>query len=112
MCSSDLVLLDPRVQAALPPSPSLKPGSELGLAGAAIASRLVEALELDTAALGVLLLAAHARLGERRFVIAFGDPGRPDYVDRLIARARAAGIGAGSDPAKVAAFIAEVFRTE
>lgn len=105
-------LLDPRVQAALPPSPSLKPGSELGLAGAAIASRLVEALELDTAALGVLLLAAHARLGERRFVIAFGDPGRPDYVDRLIARARAAGIGAGSDPAKVAAFIARLFHAE
>ncbi|MEW5726435.1 MAG: hypothetical protein AB1918_01280 [Pseudomonadota bacterium] len=105
------VLLDPKVQAALPASPSLKPGGELALAGAAIATRLVDALDLDAAALAVLLVTAHARLGERHFITAFGDPGRPDYIDRLIARGRAAGIGPASTPAEVAAFVAGLFTT-
>lgn len=108
-----IVLLDPQVRAALPNSEQTVRitgilGSVNGLAGKV----LVGELGLRTDQLAVFLMSAHAALGEQRFEMAFGIPGRPEYVGRIVERAKAFKIGQGTSLTDIAAFIAKSFKTE
>lgn len=103
------LLMDPRLGAALPGlAQGVRLGEPLGRVSAAMARRLVAELGLTAPQLAVFLMAAHAALGERNFVLVFGEPGRPDYLDRMIARARAVRLGPATPLPAVASFLAEL----
>lgn len=105
-----IVLLDPAVRAALPHSEQTVRitgimGSVNGIAG----KMLVGDLGLRTDQLAVFLMTAHAALGERRFLTAFGVPGRPEYLARVIERAKAFKIGQATSLPEISAFVTKSF---
>jgi len=57
-------------------------------------------------------MTAHAALGEQRFETAFGIPGRPDYVARIVERAKAYEIGQQTPLADIAAFVTKSFKAK
>lgn len=108
-----IVLLDPQVRAALPHSEQTVRitgilGSVNGIAG----KMLVNDLGLRVDQLAVFLMAAHAALGEQRFQTAFGVPGRPEYLARIVERARGFKIGQSSALMDIAAFVSKSFKSE
>ncbi|HTH17585.1 MAG TPA: hypothetical protein VL974_13090 [Magnetospirillum sp.] len=108
-----LVLLDPKVRTAIPDSEQTVRitgilGSVNGMAG----KMLVGELGLRVDQLAVFLMTAHAALGEQRFETAFGIPGRPDYVARIVERAKAYEIGQQTPLADIAAFVTKSFKAK
>lgn len=106
-----IVLLDPQVRAVLPHSEQTVRITRIlntvnGLAG----KMLVGELGLRTDQLAVFLMTAHAALGEKRFETAFGVPGRPEYVSRIVERAKAFKIGQASTLTDIAVFVAKSFK--
>ncbi|MBC7951084.1 MAG: hypothetical protein H7Z12_04565 [Rhodospirillaceae bacterium] len=108
-----IVLLDPQVRSALPNSEQTVRitgilGSVNGMAG----KMLVNDLGLKMDQLAVFIMSAHAALGEDRFQTAFGVPGRPDYMARIIERAKAFKIGQQSSLPQIADFVTKSFKGE
>lgn len=108
-----LVLLDPKVRAAIPDSEQTVRitgilGGVNGLAG----KMLVGELGLRTDQLAVFLMTAHGALGPQRFETAFGIPGRPDYVAKIVERAKAYKIGQATPLDQVAAFVTKSFKAK
>lgn len=106
-----IVLLDPQVRAVLPHSEQTVRITRIlntvnGLAG----KMLVGELGLRTDQLAVFLMTAHAALGDKRFETAFGVPGRPEYVARIVERAKAFKIGQASSLTDIAVFVAKSFQ--
>jgi hypothetical protein len=108
-----IVLLDPQVRSALPNSEQTVRitgilGSVNGMAG----KMLVNDLGLRVDQLAVFIMSTHAALGEQRFQTAFGVPGRPDYMARIIERAKAFKIGQHSSLTEIASFVSKSFNVE
>lgn len=105
-----LVLLDPKIRALLPNSEqTVRITGILGAVNGLVAKRLVGELGFRTDQLAVFLMAAHGALGDSRFETAFGVPGRPDYVGKMVDRAKAAGLDQKSDLKLVADFVTKTF---
>ena len=107
-----LVLLDPAVRSAIPNSEQTVRitailGTVNGLAGKVLVGEL--GLRLDQ--LAVFLMTAHSALGEKRFETAFGIPGRPDYVARIVERAKIYKIGQDTPLPAIAEFVLGSFKT-
>ncbi|HLO75493.1 MAG TPA: hypothetical protein VK196_03455 [Magnetospirillum sp.] len=106
-----IVLLDPKVRAALPNSEqTVRITGILGMVNGLAAKMLVGELGLRTDQLAVFLMSAHSALGEQRFETAFGIPGRPEYVTRIVERAKVHKIGQDTPLADVAAFVLKTFK--
>ncbi|MCR6632952.1 MAG: hypothetical protein NVV74_24510 [Magnetospirillum sp.] len=104
-------LLDPQVRAALPHSEQTVRitgilGTVNGLAGKVLVGEL--GLRIDQ--LAVFLMTAHAALGDKRFETAFGVPGRPEYVARIVERAKAYKIGQDTALPEISAFVLKMFK--
>lgn len=105
-----LALLDPRVRDALPnPSQTVHITATLGQVNAVVGKLLVGELGLRVDQLAVFVMAARAALGEMPFNKAFGVPGRPDYVVKVIDKAKAAGISQDSELARISGFVTQLF---
>ncbi|MGE5506710.1 MAG: hypothetical protein ACM31L_19970 [Actinomycetota bacterium] len=103
-------LLEPKVRAVLPNSEQMvRVTGMLSSVGGLAAKMLVGELGLRKDQLAVLLLTAAECLGEDNFTRAFGVPGTPDYVARIVSRAKAVGINQGASLADVAAFVNKTF---
>lgn len=105
-----LVLLDPKVRAHLPNSEQTVRitgilGAVNGLAGKLLAGDL--GFRIDQ--LAVFLMAAHGALGDARFEMAFGIPGRPEYVAKIVQRGKAIGLDQKSDLGLIAEFVTKTF---
>jgi hypothetical protein len=108
-----IVLLDPQVRAALPHSEqTVRITGILGLVNGLAGKMLVGELGLRTDQLAVFLMTAHAALGDRRFETAFGVPGRPQYVARIVERAKGFKIGQTSTLPDIAAFVMQSFKPD
>lgn len=108
-----IVLLDPTVRSALPHSEqTVRITALLGKVNGMAGKLLVGELGLRTDQLAVFLMTAHAALGEKRFEVAFGIPGRPDYVGRVVERAKMFKIGQDTPLADIAAFVQKSFKTD
>ncbi|CAA7616910.1 hypothetical protein [Magnetospirillum sp. UT-4] len=105
-----IVLLDPKVRSVLPDSAqTVRITAILGIVNGQLGKLLVGELGLRTDQLAIFVMAAHAALGDDRFEKAFGVPGRPDYMAKLVDRAKAAGIGQHSDLKRIATFVTGLF---
>lgn len=105
-----IVLLDPQVRAALPQSEqTVRITGILGAVNGIAGKLLVGELGLRVDQLAVFLMAAHGALGEDRFQTAFGIPGRPEYIGRIVERAKAFKIGQDSTLAQIAEFVTRSF---
>ncbi|MGE5476191.1 MAG: hypothetical protein ACM3Q1_06020 [Bacteroidales bacterium] len=108
-----IVLLDPKVRAAIPNSEqTVRITALLGGVNGLAGKMLVGELGLRIDQLAVFLMTAHAVLGEKRFETAFGVPGRPDYVARMVERAKMFKIGQGTNLPDIAAFVQKSFKSE
>jgi hypothetical protein len=104
------VLLDPKVREAIPNSQSaVSVTGGLSRVGATPVKLLVGDLALRTDQLAVFLLSAQVALGDENFEKAFGVPGRPDYVQKIIERAKASGLGQPSSNRQIADFVTRLF---
>lgn len=105
-----IVMLDPKVRESLPNAEqTVRITGIIGSVGGIVARQLVGDLGLRKEQLAVFVMAAHAALGEKAFETAFGLPGRPDYIAKVVERAKAAKIGQDTAYADIAAFVAKVF---
>lgn len=105
-----IVLLDPKVRAHLPHSEqTVRITGILGAVNGMVGKVLVGELGFKIDQLAVFLMAAHGVLGDSRFEKAFGVPGRPDYIGKIVERAKAVGLGQGSDLKQIADFISQTF---
>lgn len=105
-----IVLLDPKVRAHLPDSDqTVRITGILGSVNGLVARLLVGDLGFRLDQLAVFLMAAHAALGAARFETAFGIPGRPDYMAKIVDRAKAVGLDQRSELKAVADFVARTF---
>lgn len=105
-----IALLDPKVRANLPNSEqTVRITGILGAVNGMVAKVLVGELGFRTEQLAVFLMAAHGVLGDSLFEKAFGVPGRPDYIGKIVERAKAVGLGQRSDLKQVADFITNTF---
>ncbi|MBI5163823.1 MAG: hypothetical protein HY985_07965 [Magnetospirillum sp.] len=103
-------LIDPSVRGALlDPGATVKITEVLTGVGAMTAKMLVGELGLTKAQLAVLLVTAHDILGQAAFLRAFGLPGRPDYLAKLVQRARLKKIAQTTPLADIAGFVRESF---
>jgi hypothetical protein len=103
-------LLDPKVRESLPNSgQALSVTGSLGLVSANVGKMLVGDLALRIDQLAVFLMSAHAALGDTNFEKAFGVPGRPDYVAKIVQRAQTAGLGQSSSNRQIADFVTRLF---
>lgn len=108
-----LVLLDPQVRATLPDSEqTVRITGILATVNGLAGKMLVGELGLRTDQLAVFLMAAHAALGEKRFETAFGVPGRPEYIARMVERAKLLKISQETPLTDIAAFVKKSFKTE
>jgi uncharacterized protein YfaA (DUF2138 family) len=73
---------------------------------------LVGELGLRTDQLAVFLMTAHSALGDKRFETAFGVPGRPDYIGRIVERAKVFKIGQGTTLPHISAFVLKMFKAD
>lgn len=106
-----IVLLDPHVRSALPNSEqTVRITAILGLVNGLAGKMLVGELGLRTDQLAVFLMTAHAALGDKRFETAFGVPGRPDYMARMVERAKLFNIGQDSSLPDISAFVLKTFQ--
>lgn len=106
-----IVLLDPQVRAAVPNSEqTVRLTAILGMVNGMAARVLVGELGLRTDQLAVFLMTAHAALGEKRFEAAFGVPGRPDYVGRIVERAKLFKLGQDTALTDIADFVLKSFK--
>lgn len=107
-----LVLLDPLVRAAIPNSEqTVRITAILGTVNGLAGKMLVGELGLRTDQLAVFLMTAHAALGDKRFETAFGIPGRPEYVGRIVERAKIYKIGQDTPLPAIADFVVGSFKT-
>lgn len=107
-----LVLLDPLVRAAIPHSEqTVRITAILGTVNGLAGKMLVGELGLRTDQLAVFLMTAHAALGDKRFETAFGIPGRPSYIARIVERAKIYKIGQDSSLPSIAEFVLGSFKT-
>lgn len=105
-----IVLLDPKVRAYLPNSEqTVRITGILGAVNGMVGKVLVGELGFRIDQLAVFLMAAHGALGDGRFEKAFGVPGRPDYITKIVDRAKAVGLGQGSELKTVADFVTKTF---
>lgn len=103
-------LLDPKVRDVIPnASNAISVTGKLGTVGAPVGKMLVGDLALRVDQLAVFLMTAHAALGDDNFEKAFGVPGRPDYVAKIVQRAQAANLGQASTNRQIADFITRLF---
>jgi hypothetical protein len=103
-------LLDPKVRDVIPnASNAISVTGKLGIVGAPVGKMLVGDLALRVDQLAVFLMTAHAALGDDNFEKAFGVPGRPDYVAKIVQRAQAANLGQASTNRQIADFITRLF---
>jgi hypothetical protein len=103
-------LLDPKVRDVIPnANNAISVTGKLGIVGAPVGKMLVGDLALRIDQLAVFLMSAHAALGDDNFEKAFGVPGRPDYVAKIVQRAQAANLGQGSTNRQIADFITRLF---
>ncbi|MBC7908662.1 MAG: hypothetical protein H7Y60_18190 [Rhodospirillaceae bacterium] len=108
-----IVLLDPQVRAVLPHSEqTVRISDILGSVNGMAGKMLVNDLGLRVDQLAVFIMSAHAALGEKRFQTAFGVPGRPDYMARIIERAKAFKISQTSTLPAIAAFVSKSFKVD
>lgn len=106
-----IVLLDPQVRAAIPNSEqTVRITAILGMVNGLAGKMLVGELGLRTDQLAVFLMTAHAALGEKRFETAFGIPGRPDYMARIVERAKLYKIGQDTKLPDIADFVLKSFK--
>ncbi|MBR9973597.1 hypothetical protein [Magnetospirillum sulfuroxidans] len=105
-----IALLDPKVRSLLPNSEqTVRVTSIFGTVNGLVGKMLVGDLGLRTDQLAVFVMAAHGALGEDRFLKAFGIPGRPDYIGKIVQRAKAANIGQKSDLKQISDFVITMF---
>ena len=108
-----LALLDPQVRAAIPNSEqTVRITAILGGVNGLTGKMLVGELGLRTDQLAVFLMTAHAALGEKRFETAFGVPGRPEYVARIVERAKMFKIGQDTPLPGIAEFVLKSFKAD
>lgn len=108
-----LVLLDPQVRACLPNSEqTVRITAILGMVNGLAGKMLVGELGLRTDQLAVFLMTAHSALGDKRFETAFGVPGRPEYVTRIVERAKLHKISQASTLPDIAAFVLKSFKSD
>lgn len=106
-----LVLLDPQVRSAIPNSEqTVRITAILGTVNGLAGKMLVGELGLRVDQLAVFLMTAHAALGEKRFETAFGIPGRPDYMARIVERAKLYKIGQDTKLPDIADFVLKSFK--
>lgn len=107
-----LVLLDPAVRSAIPNSEqTVRITAILGTVNGMAGKMLVGELGLRLDQLAVFLMTAHAALGEKRFETAFGIPGRPEYVARIVERAKIYKIAQDTPLPGIAEFVLGSFKT-
>ncbi len=107
-----MTLLDPKIRALLPQSTqTVRITGMLNTVSGLVGTKLVNDLGLRLDQLAVFLLGTHAVLGDKRFETAFGVPGRPEYVDRVIERAKRANLTQDTSLEGVADFISKCFNT-
>lgn len=105
-----MTLLDPKVRALLPNAEqTVRVTGILGAVNGLVGKMLVGELGFRADQLAVFVMAAHGALGEDRFFKAFGLPGRPDYVGKMVERAKAADISQSSDLKSIADFVTTMF---
>lgn len=105
-----LTLLDPKVRALLPNAErTVRVTGILGSVNGLVGKMLVGELGLRADQLAVFVMSAHGALGEERFLKAFGVPGRPDYLAKVVDKAKAAGIGQDSELGGIAEFVVGLF---
>ena len=103
-------LLDPKVRGVLSqPEQTVLISSVLGSVNGLVGRMLVADMGFRPDQLAVFVLAAHAALGEERFLKAFGVPGRPDYVAKVVDRAKAARLGQHSSLPEISEFVTTLF---
>jgi hypothetical protein len=106
-----MALLDPAVRAELPNADqTIRITSLLADVGGMPAKMLVGELGLRLDQLAVLLICLNDSLGDENFQRAFGLPGDLDYVGKLIARAKAAGIDQHTALPGISSFVRSSFR--
>ncbi|MGE4279328.1 MAG: hypothetical protein AB7G62_07055 [Magnetospirillum sp.] len=105
-----MALLDPKVREVLPNSEqTVRVTGILGSVNGMVGKMLVGELGFRADQLAVFVMAAHGALGEDRFLKAFGVPGRPEYVQKMVAKAKNADIGQQSELKKIADFVIAMF---
>lgn len=105
-----LTLLDPNVRSLLPHAEqTIRITGIFGAVNGLVGKMLVGDLGLRTDQLAVFVMAAHGALGEERFLKAFGVPGRPDYVAKIVQKAKAANVGQKSELKQIADFVTTMF---
>lgn len=105
-----MALLDPKVREVLPNSEqTVRVTGILGAVNGMVGKMLVGELGFRVDQLAVFVMAAHGALGEERFLKAFGVPGRPEYVQKMVAKAKSADIGQQSELKKIADFVITMF---
>ncbi|CAA7614261.1 conserved hypothetical protein [Magnetospirillum sp. LM-5] len=103
-------LLDPKVREVIPNAANaISVTGKLGIVSASVGKKLVGDLALRVDQLAVFLMSANAALGDENFEKAFGVPGRPDYVAKIVQRAQAANLGQASTNRQIADFITRLF---
>lgn len=108
-----LVLLDPQVRAAIPESEqTVRITGLLGTVNGLAGKMLVGELGLRTDQLAVFLMTAHAALGDKNFEVAFGVPGRPEYIARIVERAKLFKISQDTSLPDIAAFVQKSFKAK
>lgn len=106
-----LELLDPQVRSAIPDSAqTVRITAILDTVNGMAAKMLVGELGMRSSQLAVFLLTAHSALGDKRFETAFGVPGRPEYVARMVERAKLFKIDQNTPLAAIAAFVLKSFK--
>lgn len=100
------VLLDPKVRSALPNAEqTVRITGVLQGVGGLVTKQIVGELGLRKDQLAILLLTAHTVLGEANFERVFGLPGKPDYVGKILARAKAFKIDQHTPVTEIAQFM-------
>lgn len=98
-----MMLLDPKIRAALPDAnAAVRVSAILGLVGGNAAKVIVGGLGLRADQLAVLLIGAHHTLGEDAFIQLFGVSGRLDGINRLVEQARTEAIDQNTPLDKIA----------
>lgn len=104
------VLLMPEVRAQFTAgSQVLKVADVLREVGGIQARLLMTGLKLSPEQFAVIMITAHGLVGSEVFNRLFGNPGQPELVLRIIARAIGAGIGENSSLSQCAAFTRLLF---
>lgn len=105
-----MVLLDPKVRAVIPETvQSVRITSMIGAVSGVAGRMLVGELALRIDQLAVFLMCAHGTMGEKNFLTAFGVPGRPDFLTKLVEKAKAKNIGQHSSLKDIAGFVTAAF---